>query len=156
MPIHTILCAHDLTESSDEALRQTLALARQLDARVVVLHVVAPPPPRERLFGVYSVEEMEHLTGFARREEDGASRALAERVAAAAGAAGSTCTTNVRTGPAVEVIAAQVDAERADLLVVGTHGRTGLHHAVVGSVAERLVRISPCPVLVARTRIPAP
>ena len=155
MSIQTILCAHDLTDSSDEALRQALSLARQLDARVIALHVTAPPPPRDRLFGVYSVEEMEHMTGFARREEDAAGSALAARVAALAGASGPPYTTLVQQGPAVDVIVAVANRERADLLVVGTHARTGLHHAVVGSVAERLVRNAPCPVLVARSRTTA-
>ena len=53
----------------------------------------------------------------------------------------------LRTGTAAEEIGQAATDEGADLIVVGTHGRTGLERLVIGSVAERVVRIAPCPVL---------
>jgi nucleotide-binding universal stress UspA family protein len=56
----------------------------------------------------------------------------------------------LRTGvPHGEIVAAATD-ERADLIVLGTQGRGGLEHALLGSVAERVVRLAPCPVLTVR------
>ena len=53
----------------------------------------------------------------------------------------------VQVGHPVEQILDVVTRDHVDLIVMGTHGRTGLAHAVMGSVAERVVRLSPCPVL---------
>lgn len=57
------------------------------------------------------------------------------------------CTLRVEIGHPVEQILDLVTREHMDLIVMGTHGRTGLAHTVLGSVAERVVRLAPCPVL---------
>jgi nucleotide-binding universal stress UspA family protein len=62
-------------------------------------------------------------------------------------AAGLTCTTKIREGSAAVEITQRGRDMGADVIVVGTHGRTGLAHVVLGSVAERVVRRAPCPVL---------
>ena len=59
---------------------------------------------------------------------------------------------HVRVGAIAEEIAALATEVRADLLVVGTHGRRGVRRLLMGSVAERAVRIAPCPVLIVRPR----
>jgi len=56
----------------------------------------------------------------------------------------------IKTGTASEVIAECARAERADLIILATHGRTGLAHMLMGSVAEKVVRTAPCPVLTVR------
>ena len=56
----------------------------------------------------------------------------------------------LREGPAVEAILEAAASERASLIVMGTHGRTGVTHMLMGSVAERVVRSAPCPVLTVR------
>ena len=61
--------------------------------------------------------------------------------------AGLACTTKIVEGSASTAIAARGQEIGADLIVVGTHGRTGLAHAMLGSVAERVVRRASCPVL---------
>jgi nucleotide-binding universal stress UspA family protein len=58
----------------------------------------------------------------------------------------------VRWGSPVEAIVAHADDKRVDLIVIATHGRTGLSHALLGSVAERIIREAPCPVLTIRSR----
>jgi nucleotide-binding universal stress UspA family protein len=60
--------------------------------------------------------------------------------------------TAVRRGDSVEEIIAYAAERRVDLIVIATHGRTGLGHVLLGSVAERIVRESPCPVLTIRDR----
>jgi nucleotide-binding universal stress UspA family protein len=63
--------------------------------------------------------------------------------------------TTVVTGRPADSITDYAQAERFDLIVMGTHGRTGLSHALLGSVAERVVRKAPCPVLTVRETAPA-
>ena len=57
----------------------------------------------------------------------------------------------VRTGPAAATIVDTARERHADLIVMGTKGRTGLAHLLMGSVAERVVRLAPCPVLTVRS-----
>jgi nucleotide-binding universal stress UspA family protein len=76
-------------------------------------------------------------------------QALDQRVAAAA-AGGLSVSAVLKTGSAPEAILDAAADERADLIVIGTHGRTGLTRLVIGSVAERVVRMAPCPVLVVK------
>ena len=64
---------------------------------------------------------------------------------------GSPARALVRTGPAASTIGQTAIDEHVDLVVVGTHGRSGLDRLIVGSVAERVVRVAPCPVLVVKT-----
>ena len=56
----------------------------------------------------------------------------------------------VASGPAAETIVQIAQERAADLIVMGTHGRTGLRHLLLGSVAEKVVRLAPCPVLTVR------
>ncbi len=152
MSIKKILCAHDLTPASEPALALALRLARQLAASLVVVHVAAQPNERARAFGIYSVEEMELLTGFARREQVAAAQILQDKLAQANPPANDAvvCEVVVRQGHPRDVLNVVATAKAADLIVVGTHARRGLSHLVLGSVAEHLVRSAPCPVLVAR------
>jgi len=66
------------------------------------------------------------------------------------GTNGVSVKTQVAVGEAVWEICRLAEREHADLIIMGSHGRTGLSHVVLGSVAERVVRHAPCPVLVAR------
>jgi nucleotide-binding universal stress UspA family protein len=147
-----ILCAHDLTHASAPALRLAIELARQLDVGVFVLHVAEPPYPRKSLFGNYSADELEVLTGVAQREQIAALRILQDQIASfnPPGKDAAEVDTMVRQGVPADVIVTVARELATDLLVVGTHARTGMQHLLIGSVAERLVRTAPCPVLVAR------
>ena len=58
----------------------------------------------------------------------------------------------LRHGPAAEMILEAAASERAGLIVMGTHGRTGMTHVLMGSVAQHVVRSAPCPVLTVRRR----
>lgn len=129
-----VLLPTDLSPSAEAALR--LAHEHFPQARLCLLHVLEP----QRVADVMSGE----LTPQERRE------ALVVEVRAALEAAARPGDeTRVRVGMAVDTILAGADEWRADLIVMGTHGRTGLAHFLNGSVAERVVRRAHCPVLIA-------
>ncbi len=139
-----ILAPVDFSPSSDHALDAALDLAARLGARVFVLHVVHIPIPGG---GVYGQEFSPEALIEKGREQ--AMRQLGALIAAQAPRA-VPMEALVRVGtPFVEIIAAAREIG-ADLIVIGSHGRTGLAHALIGSVTEKVVRESPCPVLAIR------
>jgi nucleotide-binding universal stress UspA family protein len=136
--METILCATDLSTTSREATACAASLARALRARLHLLHVVIPPvelPP-----DVFSA-------AMAGETLIGATTELG-RLAAALGSERLQVTTSVKVGFADEEVQRCTAEIGANLVVVGTHGRTGAARTFVGSVAERTVRLAPCPVLV--------
>jgi len=140
-----IACAVDYSEPSRAALEQAAEVARQHQAELVLVHVYEPPPATAENFLAPlpdSVEaekrELERMLGHWREE--------AEK------RAGRPVTTAFLIGaPAPELVTFAREHD-VDLLVVATHGRRGLAHLVMGSVAERVVREAPCSILVARPR----
>jgi nucleotide-binding universal stress UspA family protein len=142
-----ILVATDFSETADAAWRLAADLARTHDADVVLLHAHSEMP----VYSETAFLDLEHVYEEQRRW----ARASLEERAAAANTAGLRVTPLVRVGAAAEAIAGTAADERVDLVVVGTHGRGGLDRLLLGSVAERVVRQAPCPVLVVRTRAAA-
>ena len=133
-----ILVATDFSEGSDEAIDRAIEMAKQSGAEVEIMHVVELA--EEFPFGtVYFDADYGAL--YARIDLELSRRA--DRVQA--GRAG--LRDQDRRGSASTEIAARGREIGADLIVVGTHGRTGLAHAMLGSVAERVVRRASCPVL---------
>jgi nucleotide-binding universal stress UspA family protein len=133
-----ILVATDFSAGSDEALEQAIDIARPSGAAVEIVHVLEMS--EEFPFGAGTVGP-DYGTLF-----EGIELQLSRRAAHVA-AAGLACTTKIIEGRAVAQITQRGRDIGADLIVVGTHGRTGLAHVVLGSVAERVVRRAPCPVL---------
>jgi nucleotide-binding universal stress UspA family protein len=135
----------DFSSFSGRALRHALALARKFEAEVVLLHVIEMFPI-DYLVGTESVPE----TGAdgRRRAKDDLGR-LAERILGGEDVA-HRCL--VRLGKPFRQITDAAGELKADLIVLSTHGRTGLERAYLGSTAERVVRHAPCPVLVVRKR----
>jgi nucleotide-binding universal stress UspA family protein len=141
-PIERILVAHDFGETAQAALDYALDLAQTLRAHVSILHAYEIP--------VYGFPEGLTLTAdVAGRIEEVAAQAL-ESIVRRAGRPGLEVVGVLRQGPAWSEIAAAAADLRADLVVIGTHGRRGLAHALLGSVAEKVVRTAPCPVLTVR------
>jgi nucleotide-binding universal stress UspA family protein len=144
-PIHRILVPTDFSETSDEALRYAVALAAHVGAGVQLLHVLDDPFVAEGLAAeAYIVEAPTLRTGMLRAAQD----RLAQRTATADPAV--RIESEVLFGQGAKTIAEYAGERGADLIVMGTHGRTGVAHLLLGSVAERLVRIAPCPVLTVR------
>lgn len=134
----TILIPTDGSEGTDEAVRQGLELARAYDATVHALYVVDQ---------TYPAAQWDFTT---EREEEIATRAI-DAVAEEATEMNVRVEKKVRRGVPHEEIIAYAEDNDADLIVMGTHGRTGIDRFVTaGSVTERVVRFSPVPVLTAR------
>lgn len=139
-----ILHPTDFSEGADQALAAAIRLARALGAEVHLLHVFVEPV----LFGegLMRVQEVDRVFGARRRW---AAKALETR-AAEVQAAGVQARGLIRTGGPSEEIVRTAKEQDADLIVLGTHGRTGLGRLLVGSVADRVVRTAPCPVVTVR------
>jgi len=134
----------DFSESSYKALAYASALARQFEAKITLLHVVQMTYMVGE-YGAIELPELEvQLTTSARSKLESVAR---EKVPA-----GQVDGTLIRVGPAVPEIANTAKETNADLLVISTHGYTGLKRIVLGSVAENVVRHAPCPVLVVREK----
>jgi len=135
-----ILCPHDFSETSAEAARYAIALARNFGSRLYFLYV-----------GRNAVNqfEVEFPIGLEDALEDGVRERLLRIVTPLENAELSP-EFAVRDGaPAPEIVRFAVD-EDIDLIVMGTHGRGFMGHIVMGSVAEKVVRLAPCPVLTVR------
>jgi nucleotide-binding universal stress UspA family protein len=140
MSTRTILVPTDFSAHSSAALDRALELAGSLSARVVLLHsYFVSPPAVTGEFWVLPPDFMSELRA--------ATCAELEQLAKRGAEAGVRCEYRASPAPAVEAILDVAKLLPADLIVLGTHGRTGLKHAVLGSVAERVVRLAPCPVL---------
>ena len=148
--IRKILCATDLSPSSEPAVQAALELGSKLDALVYVLHVVEPPYRAVPWF-VPAPLDQTFLKTLADRQEAAALEELSRSLAALV-PAGGRAEPLVRTGTPVDAILAAAADTGCDLVVVGTHGRTGLAHLALGSVAERVVRSAAVPVLSVRAR----
>ena len=137
-PIRTILLATDLTVASREATDRAIDLAGRLDARLLIVNVLE----KRRLAGSGSHERVDQ----ARAERE----AHLVKVVRDARAAGVTAEFLVWEGDPGGSIAAAAEAEGADLVVVGTRGRSGAERMLLGSVSDHVVRHAGCPVLVVR------
>jgi nucleotide-binding universal stress UspA family protein len=146
LPIKTILHPTDFSESSHNAFRLACSVARDHDSRLIVLHVISMPDLAYKGYGVpgspllpdeymskvrqelEKIQQPDPQPALERRLEEGE--------------------------PASEIIRVATDTG-ANLIVMGTHGQTGLRHILMGSVAEQVVRKAPCAVLTLKTP-PAP
>jgi glycine betaine transporter len=133
-----ILVATDFSAGSDEALAHAIDLAKQTGASLDLVHILEPEVEGFPFGAPYYGDFGDQLT-FIDREL----AARADKVASA----GLWCHTRMIEGRAFEAIVDRARVLGADLIVVGTHGRTGLSHVLMGSVAERVVQHSTCPVL---------
>ena len=136
-----ILVPIDFSETSRKAVQYAVSFAKQFKAELHLLHIVEPTPaPPEVVY-------LESAAIYTEAREV-AEKQLAEwRTAAAA----ETITkATVRNGIAHREIVRAASELKADLIIVGTHGRTGLTHLFMGSTAERVIREATCPVLVVR------
>jgi nucleotide-binding universal stress UspA family protein len=136
----TILLPTDGSAPSDAARRHAIGLASAYDATLHAIYVIDDQALRAARIDTDVV-----LAGF---EEEG-SRLVGD-VAAAASEADVACETAVLHGRAHEEIVEYATDNGVDLVVMGTHGRHGVQRFLLGSVTERVVRISPIPVLTVR------
>jgi nucleotide-binding universal stress UspA family protein len=134
-------CAVDFSDGSHAALREASELARRFGAELVILHA-------EEMPGITDIPPPQGVVESTRRELE---VMLARWKAEAALVLGRPVEGEMFPGPAAPALARAAADRRLDLLVTGTHGRRGFRHLVLGSVAERLVHLAPCAVLVVRS-----
>jgi nucleotide-binding universal stress UspA family protein len=144
-PFRTILHPTDFSPGSAAAFGYACDLADVCRARVVVVYALGPVIPIAEE-GVIASGDLDELRALGHEQLDAVRPAdpavRVERV--------------FREGPAAAVILAAADECRADLIAMGTHGRTGFRRLVIGSVAEEVLRKSSCPVLTVKAPPPAP
>lgn len=148
LPLAKIFCPTDFSDPSYEALAVAAELAAHFDAELVVVHTVTavpvvPTPHAGAAAATFDVTD--YQSGLRQAAEQGLGDLLRERVPP-----GVRARSLVLQGDAAREIVEAATAERADLVVVATHGRTGWRRLVFGSVAEKIVRFSDCPVLTIR------
>jgi len=139
-----ILVPCDFSDCSIAALAQAAALAKLTGGTLVLLHVIEPVTPGFLTEGTVSRQTQGLL-----REKAGQKLAPQAKTHASGVHLGRPL---IKAGKPWEVIVSTASKGGADLIVLGPHGYTGLKHAVLGSVAERVVRHAPCPVLVVRAK----
>ena len=146
MTIKRILVGTDFSPDADGALAYALALAKALHASLHLLHVVENPLAAGLWSSdIYSAEIAGLQINLMRDAEEHLRRTIVTL-----DRSGVTLTTDVRTGRPAPGIVAFARTKETDLIVLGSHGRTGLSHLLMGSVAEQVVRTASCPVLVVR------
>ena len=144
MEIRQILAPTDFSEFSKQAIESAFALAQTFGAKLLLLHVVELPAyPVEGFvpstMGTTLIDDLQRQASLdlaqVLREPPNATVEVSRQV---------------DVGIPYRTIVEVAEAVKADLIVMATHGRTGLSHLVMGSVAERVVRTAPCPVLTIR------
>ncbi len=142
--IDKILFATDFSEASKYACKYAIAMAKQFDAKLLVLHVISElDVPLVGLFPDHYVEAHIKETAV------GSSKMMA-----------GFCNRNFKefenfeslilTGIPFKTIIDTAESEDVSFIVVGTHGRTGFEHVIMGSNAEKIVRMAKCPVMTVR------
>jgi nucleotide-binding universal stress UspA family protein len=137
--IEHIVVAHDFSETTDAALAYATTIAAKFAARITLMHAYQRPADG---YPEGLVDDFD----FSSRIESAAAKAL-EGVAARARSNAIPIAVVLRKGtPWIEIVTV-AEQTKADLIVMGTHGRRGVSRALLGSVAEKVVRTASCPVL---------
>jgi nucleotide-binding universal stress UspA family protein len=139
---HTILVPVDFSQNSLAGLKYAARFARTFGARLRLFHAIFPPNPLvvDRISANVSGELDETRLVNAQMEM--------EALMSLAFLRGVPCQTAIRRGYAIQEICDEIERADIDLVITSTHGETGLKHALLGSVAEHVVRYATCPVLV--------
>jgi nucleotide-binding universal stress UspA family protein len=144
LTIQNILVPTDFSDHSTVALSYAIRFAGQLGARITLLHVIKPAlaTPEAGVWcpdieSEYQIADAAERTAARICEREKLSHSILKQ-------------TLVWTGAPSETITETARDQNSDLIIIATHGRTGLAHALLGSCAEKIIRQAPCPVLVVR------
>jgi len=143
--VKSILVPHDFSSPSKRALNYAVSVAQQFKAKLTLLNVVEPMGTPDFAASFPLAMEDDRVMAAAKKELERAAkearvpRGILEKVL-------------VRFGRSFHEITEAARTRKVDLIILSTHGYTGLKHALLGSTTERVVRHAPCPVLVVRQR----
>lgn len=148
MKIRRIVCPTDFSAPAGAAVEYAAEMARAFGAELLLLHVIPAMNYPLRSFGMaWPLPNLhEELRAHAAAEIEKVKKGIGP---------GVTVRTELRDGDAHAQVLACAKANSADLIVMGTQGHTGLKHALLGSTAERVVRLAECPVLTVRGKTDA-
>ncbi len=138
-----ILVAIDFSSSSERALELAMKLAATFEAKLTLLHVWEIPTYPYMSFVLSSTEFLRSVESAAEQRMRDVLREVQKALPAAQ--------SRLKMGVPWEQILATAKEEQADVIMMGTHGRRGVKHVLLGSVAEKVVRLAPVPVLTARS-----
>jgi len=139
--LRTILVPTDFSPHADLALEAARELAARSGARLELVHAFHVPP-----------EATPYLTDVSLQRMEAAARVELETRRAQVRAAGLTCDVRWVPAPPASAIAEAAAKASADIIAIGSHGHTGVRYALLGSVAARVARAAPCPVLTVKQR----
>lgn len=143
MDVKKVLIPTDFSELSKTAIQEALPVIKKLDATIIFLHVL---------------ERLDHPDDMTALFDEGyaylmdRSHALLNDLVIEAKQAGVEATAELKNGVPHEEIVAVAQQENVDLIVMGTHGRTGFNHLMMGSQAERVLRKAPCSVMTTKAK----
>ena len=138
--IRRIVVPVDFNRHTDTLAEFAIYMANKLNARVTFIHVMKNQPD----FLDYEPSTMEQLDRNFRAHAEGKMTALMESVKNKC----LECDGEVLTGDASEAIIAYAGKVQADLIAIATHGNQGMEKVLLGSVADRVIKVAPCPALV--------
>jgi nucleotide-binding universal stress UspA family protein len=148
-PFAKILVPVDFSAHSEQAVRVAAELARRYDAALDIIHIYEPLAyALPEGYVLLSNEQLKELWSRLEKDLD-----AVKKLAVEGGA--PRIETHLLQGLAVDEICSVAKKQGFDLIVMGTQGRRGLSHLLVGSVAERVLRLAPCPVLTLKAPKPA-
>lgn len=146
--IQRILCPIDFSDCSRRALEHAIVLAKWYDARLTLFHACAPVP-----ISAYAAVGAMMPSTLVGGEDPNEVRQAMQQFASLGTAMPTGAEIALGEGDAATEILAKADAERSDLIVLGTHGRSGLERLLLGSVTENVLRKARCPVLTVPPRL---
>ena len=142
--IKRLLSPIDFSDSSKQALRYAVEFARSFGAELHVLNVIEPVMYPAEMFGQIGMVDVESVLEKSSREE------IADWHKSFIPAEVRSVVEVLRGRPFAEIVRYAQEKE-IDLIILGTHGRSGLDHFLLGSTAEKVIRKAPCPVLTVRS-----
>lgn len=146
MLIRTILLPTDFSECANYALSYAASLARQFSASIICVHVIEPVMPA---VGYTGLTEPLPISDLSEQLEESAEREL-PKIGECEDCTGLEIEELIVHGDASSEIVRVASERKVDLIVIASHGRTGLGRILFGSTAESVVRHAPCPVLVVK------
>jgi nucleotide-binding universal stress UspA family protein len=143
-PLRKIVSPTDFSEASQFGLKAAIEMAEKFEAELIVVHVIASVPVIAGTYsmsGAHAVDLVESMQTEARRQMDRLLESIPDALR---------CDVRLIQGQPAEEITRLAAQEKADIIVIATHGYSGFNRFLFGSIAERVVRTATCPVLTIR------